>query len=330
MSDNQNNTQFDYILALIQEAKNRVYQTANHTQILLYWHIGEYVHQRLEKAEWGNQTVEKLADYIQQKDPLLTNFTKRGLYRMRQFYEAYPDNEFVSTLSTQISWSHHLEILSATKSLEEREFYIRLVLKDRLNIKNLRRQLKTALFERSIIADKLLPTSLQTYPKDVTGVFKDSYVLEFMKLPENHSEKDLQKALIKNLKTFIMELGSDFSFVGEEFRLQIDMEDFYIDLLFYHRELCCLVAFELKIEKFSPSHLGQLNFYLEALDKEIKKPHENPSIGILLCKTKSKTVVEYALNRNVSPALVIDYSTKLIDKQLLQAKVQELFELQNL
>ena len=157
------------------------------------------------------------------------------------------------------------------------------------------------------------------------GVFKDSYSLEFLKLPENHSENDLQKALVKNLKSFILELGSDFTFVAEEYRLQIDMEDFYIDLLFYHRELCCLVAFELKIEKFSPSHLGQLNFYLEALDQDIKKPHENPSIGILLCKTKSKTVVEYALNRNVSPALVIDYSTKLIDKKILQAKVQELF-----
>ena len=157
------------------------------------------------------------------------------------------------------------------------------------------------------------------------GVFKDSYSLEFLKLPENHSENDLQKALVKNLKSFILELGSDFTFVAEEYRLQIDMEDFYIDLLFYHRELCCLVAFELKIEKFSPSHLGQLNFYLEALDQDIKKPHENPSIGILLCKTKSKTVVEYALNRNVSPALVIDYSSKFIDKKLLQANVQELF-----
>ncbi len=231
----------------------------------------------------------------------------------------------MSALPTQISWTHHLEILSSTKTKEERDFYVQLTVRDRLSSRDLRRQLKAAHFERSIIADKLLPTSFNDYPKDVTGVFRDSYALEFLKLPEIHSENDLQKALVKNLKSFILELGSDFTFVAEEFRLQIDMEDFYIDLLFYHRELCCLVAFELKIEKFSPAHLGQLNFYLEALDQDIKKPHENPSIGILLCKTKSKTVVEYALNRNVSPALVIDYSTKLIDKKMLQAKVQELF-----
>lgn len=325
MTDNQHNNQFEYIFSLISQAKSRAYQSVNYTQILLYWELGEYVHQRLANAEWGKKTVQILANYLQIKDPLLTNFTKRGLYRMQQFFEAYPDKEFVSTLSTQISWSHHLEILSATKSREEREFYIRMTLKERLNVHNLRRQLKAAHFERSIIADKLLPTSFDDYPKDVTGVFRDSYSLEFLKLPEIHSENDLQKALVKNLKSFILELGSDFTFVAEEFRLQIDMEDFYIDLLFYHRELCCLVAFELKIEKFSPAHLGQLNFYLEALDQDIKKPHENPSIGILLCKTKSKTVVEYALNRNVSPALVIDYSTKLIDKKMLQAKVQELF-----
>jgi predicted nuclease of restriction endonuclease-like (RecB) superfamily len=325
MTNNHHDNQFEYILSLIHEAKKRVFQNVNATQIILYWQIGEYVYERLSKAEWGTNTIQKLADYLQQKDPQLTNFSKRGLYRMQQFFQAYPDKQFVSTVSTQISWSHHLEILSATKSQEEREYYLKLTLKDRLNVHSLRRQLKSAHFERSIIADKLLPSSFDNYPKDVMGVFKDSYALEFLKLPDEHSENDLQKALVKNLKSFILELGSDFTFVAEEYRLQIDMEDFYIDLLFYHRELCCLVAFELKIEKFSPSHLGQLNFYLEALDQDIKKPHENPSIGILLCKTKSKTVVEYALNRNVSPALVIDYSTKLIDKKILQAKVEELF-----
>lgn len=325
MPNNQNNSEFEHILSLIYEAKSRAYQSVNATQIVLYWQIGEYVHERMSKSIWGTHTIQKLADYLQQKDPILTNFSKRGLYRMQQFFEAYPDKQFVSAMPTQISWTHHLEILSSTKSREEREFYIKLSIKDRLTHRELRRQLKTAHFERSIIADKLLPTSFDNYPKDVMGVFKDSYALEFLKLPDNHSENDLQKALIKNLKTFILELGSDFTFVAEEYRLQIDLEDFYIDLLFYHRELCCLVAFELKIEKFSPSHLGQLNFYLEALDRNIKKNHENPSIGILLCKTKSKTVVEYALNRNVSPALVVDYSTKLIDKKILQTKVEELF-----
>lgn len=261
MTDIHQDDQFEYILTLIHEAKSRVFQSANATQIMLYWQIGEYVHERLSKAEWGTNAIQKLANYLQQKDPLLTNFSKRGLYRMQQFYLVYPDKQFVSALPTQISWTHHLEILSATKSQEEREYYIRLSLKDRLTSRDLRRQLKSGHLERSIMADKLLPSSFDDYPKDVTDVFKDSYILEFLKLPDNHSENDLQKGLVKNLKSFILELGSDFTFVAEEFRLQIDMEDFYIDLLFYHRELCCLVAFELKIEKFSPAHLGQLNFY---------------------------------------------------------------------
>ena len=143
----QNDNQFEYILSLIHEAKSRVYQSVNATQIILYWKIGEYVHERLSKAEWGTNTVQKLADYLQQKDPLLTNFSKRGLYRMQQFFQAYPDNQFVSAMPTQISWTHHLEILSSTKSQEEREYYIRLSIKDRLTSRELRRQLKSAHFE---------------------------------------------------------------------------------------------------------------------------------------------------------------------------------------
>lgn len=156
--------------------------------------------------------------------------------------------------------------------------------------------------------------------------FKDSYIFEFLNLPEQHSEEELQKALVAQLKTFILELGKDFLFMGEEYRLQVGKTDFFIDLLFYHRGLQCLVAFELKADKFKPEHLGQLNFYLEALDRDIKKEHENPSIGVLLCKDKDMEVVEYAMSRNMSAAMVAEYKMKLPDKKLLQEKLRQLFD----
>ena len=161
----------------------------------------------------------------------------------------------------------------------------------------------------------------------VEKIFKENYVFEFLNLPEPHTETDLQKGLVKQLKNFILELGKDFLFVGEEFRIQVGNSDFFLDLLFFHRELQCLVAFELKADKFKPEHLGQLNFYLEALDRDVKKANENPSIGILLCKDKDTEVVEYALSRNLSPALISQYTLILPDKKILQAKLHELFEL---
>ena len=151
-------------------------------------------------------------------------------------------------------------------------------------------------------------------------------MLEFVGLPDLHGENDLQKRLIFRLKDFILELGKDFLFVGEEYKVQVGNSDFYIDLLFYHRELRCLVAFELKADKFKPEHLGQLNFYLEALDRDVRKAHENPSIGILLCKDSDTAVVEYALSRTLSPAMVSEYQIRLPDKKLLQQKLHELFD----
>lgn len=158
-------------------------------------------------------------------------------------------------------------------------------------------------------------------------LFKDTYLLDFLELPVDHSERDLQKALLKNLKQFLIELGPDFCFAGEELRLQVGGQDFFLDLLFYHRGLQCLVAFELKVTKFEPEHLGKLTFYLEALDRDVKKPHERPSIGVLLCASKDKEVVEYALGRALSPALIAEYQTRLPDRKLLQRKLHEFYQL---
>lgn len=230
------------------------------------------------------------------------------------------------TILVQLSWTHHRTIFSRCKTEEEREFYIRLSIKENYSVRELERQINAAVFERTMMTDAKLSTLPVELKNDFTKAFKDSYVFEFLNLPEIHSESDLQKGLLKQMKNFILELGRDFLFIGEEYKVQVGNSDFYIDLLFYHRGLQCLVAFELKADKFKPEHLGQLNFYLEALDRNVKNDNENPSIGILLCKDKDTEVVEFALSRSLSPTMVSEYKTQLPDKKILQQKLHELFE----
>jgi len=174
-----------------------------------------------------------------------------------------------------------------------------------------------------MLGNRKLSTVLREFNADVANVFKDKYVFEFLDLPDGHSEGDLETALVENFKNFILEIGRGFAYSGRQFRLSVGNHDYYLDLPFYQRDLQCLVNFELKIKEFKPEFLGKLNFYLEALDRDVKRPFENPSIGVLLCKGKDDTVVEYSLARNVSPALIADYETKLPDKKLLQAKIEE-------
>ena len=174
------------------------------------------------------------------------------------------------------------------------------------------------------MANQILSTLPTKFP---SGVFKDPYIFEFLDLPEIHSEKDLEKALTLNLRKFILEIGKGFTYMGTQFRLQVGNKDYYTDLLFYHRDLQCLVLFELKIQEFEPEFLGKLNFYLEALDRDVKRTFENPSIGVLLCKGKDAEVVKYSMARNISPAMISDYETNLIPKKLLASKLTQLIEL---
>jgi predicted nuclease of restriction endonuclease-like (RecB) superfamily len=317
--------QFIEVLTLIKTAQQKVIATANQELIKLYWSVGKYISDRLATSEWGQKTIEQLAAFIQSQEPELKGFEKRNLYRMRQFYETYPNPEIVSSLLTQLSWTHHSILISRCKTEAERLFYLELAATERYSTRELDRQINSGIFERTRLADtKLLQTN---HPKPLAGIFRDSYVLDFLNLPSNHSENDLKTALVSCLKEFILELGRDFTFLGEEYRLQVGNSDFFIDLLFYHRELQSLVAFELKIDKFRPEYLGQLEFYLEALDRDIKKPHENPSIGVLLCRDKDDEVVEYALSRSISPTVVAEYEIKLIPKELLRRKLNEFYEL---
>lgn len=318
---------FSHVVAMIREARTRAYAKVNEELINLYYNVGKFVSEKVASAEWGTAVVDRLAQFIRENHPEIKGFTRRGLYRMKQFYESYKDSGFVTTLLTQIPWSAHLHILNKTKTIKEKEFYLRLAIKENLSVRELERQLNTAIFERSMLANKIvsaLPSRLYD-----ENIFKDTYVFEFLDLPKNYSEKNLRKALVRHLKDFILELGKGFSFVSEEYRVEVGNHDYYIDLLFFHRDLRCLVAVELKIEEFQPEFIGKMNFYLEALDRDVKKMHENPSVGILLCKGKNEEVVEFALARNISPTLIADYETKLIDKKLLREKLHELIGWEN-
>ena len=317
---------FTDIIQLIKQSRTNAIKAVNAELINLYWNIGEYISKKIELSEWGDSVVTELANFIQTHEPEIKGFSDKNLWRMKQFYETYKDFPKLSTLLREISWSHNLAIFSRCKTAEEREFYLKLSKQENYSFRELERQISSSLFERTMIGNSKLSTTLRESNHDLSNTFKDSYVFEFLNLPEPHSESELQRGLVRQMKNFIIELGKDFLFIEEEYKLQVGNSDFYIDLLFYHRGLRCLVAFELKADKFKPDHLGQLNFYLEALDRDVKKQNENSSIGVLLCKDKDSEVVEYALSRSLSPTMVSEYKTQLPDKKLLQQKLHELFD----
>jgi len=319
---------FADIAQLIAAAKQRAVQAVNTTLIELYWQIGQRISQKIAAAEWGDGVVDELAGYLAQTQPGLRGFTRSNLFRMKQFYETYADNEFVAPLVRQIPWAHHLIILGQSKRAEEREFYLKLAVQEKWSKRELERQFKAALFERTVLNPPKVSALLTQTQPDAVSVFKDSYLVEFLNLPQGHLEADLHQGLLLRLKDFLIELGRDFCFVGSQYPVQVGGRDFALDLLFFHRGLNSLVAIELKVGRFEPEYLGKLNFYLEALDRDIKKPHENPAIGVLLCASKDDEVVEYALSRSTSPALIAQYQTQLPDKALLRAKLHE-FYLQN-
>lgn len=318
---------FDEVLQLIDAARNRAIAAVNKELIDLYWSIGEYISRKIAADGWGQGTVEALAEYIRRRQPNAKGFSAQNLWRMRQFYEIYRDQPKLSPLVRELSWTHNLLILSRSKREEEREFYLRICHREKWSKRELERQLNGALFERTILSPTKLSPPVTVLHPDAAAIFKDSYLVEFLDLPPKHSEEDLQRGLVEQLKQFLIELGRDFCFIGSQYMVQVGGRDFYIDLLFFNRALNALVAFELKIEEFEPAHLGQLEFYLEALDRDVRKPHERPSIGVLLCATKDHEVVEYALSRAASPALVAEYQTRLPDKKLLQSKLHEFYQL---
>ena len=303
--------QFAEIVAMIQHTRSEVVRLANASLIDLYWKIGKYISNKIAASEWGDGVVKQLAEYIERTSPEAKGFSDKNLWRMKQFYETYNGaDEKLSALLRQISWTNNLTILSRSKSEAERLFYLQLCVHDRLSTRQLDRQIDSALYERNAVGSPKLSPVLREIAPQAEQIFRDQYVMEFIGGKEYEHENSMKAALVKQMKNFILEFGKDFLFIDEEYRLQVGNSDFRIDLLFYHRELQCLVAFE----------------FLEALDRDVKKPKENPSIGVLLCKDKDDAVVEYALSRSLSPTMVAEYQLCLPDKALLQKKLQEMQE----
>ena len=313
---------FNKVIAIIENAHARALKAVNAELITMYWDVGEYLFNLCASSTFGEKIINEIAVFISENNPSIKGFSRRGLYRMKQFYETYKDDKFVSPLVTQISWSNHLLIMSKSKSPEERRFYMKLCIREHYSKRELERQLDSSYFERYVLSSGKQPPELVT--KEVRDSILDTYVLEFLDLPEHYSERNFRKAIIQNLKNFLLEVGRDFSYIGEEYRLQVGTHDYYVDLLFYCRGLSCLVAFELKISEFKPEYISKMNFYLEALDREHKKENENPSVGVILCAAKDDEVVEFALSRSLSPTLVSEYTLHLPDKKLLQNKLREL------
>lgn len=351
-----NSREFKHVLLLIAEARSSAFQKVNEELVLLYFKVGKLVSEKVLTGTWGESVVEELAVFIQANYPGLKGFNRRGLYRMKQFYEAYTAREFILLLQAQIqktenenvsamrtqnekneptidyllknylakmSWTNHRLILSKTKSVDEKLYYLFTAIVEKYSSRDLERALNTVQYERVMLSDTIASAVRTQIPQ---GLFKDPYIFEFLDIPVTHSEKDLEKALILNLQKFIIEIGKGFTYMGNQYCLQVGNKDYYTDLLFYHRDLKCLILFELKIQEFEPEFLGKLNFYLEALDRDVRRPFENPSIGVLLCKGKDTEVVEYAMARNSSPTVIADYETKLIPKPVLANKLHQLVE----
>ena len=265
MNEGENNRQFDDIVMIVEGAKERAYRKVNEELILMYQELGKYISEKSKEASYGSNFVDNVAVFFSENYPELKGFTRRGLYRMKQFYELYKDDEKVSTLLTQLNWSNHLKIMSGSKSKEEREFYINLTIKENLTHRELVRQMDSGYYERYILSNGESLPAIQKIKNETNNLFMDRYVLEFLDAPKIGNERDFQKSVLENLKNFILEIGKDFSFIGNEYRVQVGKHDYYIDLLFYHRGLSCLVAFELKMGEFKPEYIGKMNLYLEAL-----------------------------------------------------------------
>jgi len=318
---------FTEVLHLIQSAKQRAYQAVNAELVTLYWQVGEYVFRKIESDGWGKGTIEKLGSFLKVSQPGLRGFSPQNIWRMRQFYESYRSQPILSPLVRELPWTHHMIILSRAKMEEEREFYIRLAIREKWGKRELERQFNTSRFERAIQNPIKVSSALRQLHPQAAEFFKDIYSLEFLGLPVEHSEADLHGGILRNLGRFLTEMGRDFCFIGSQHPLQVGGQDFALDLLFFHRGMNCLVALELKAREFRPADLGQINFYLEALDRDHRKPHENPAVGLLLCATKDSEVVEYCLSRSLSPAMVAEYERALPDKGMLKAKLHELYML---
>jgi predicted nuclease of restriction endonuclease-like (RecB) superfamily len=318
----------DYI-HLLTEVKQRIrsaqyeaLRAVNQQLIALYWDIGELIVARQQGATWGKSVVEQLAKDLQTEFPGIIGFSAANLWRMRLFYDSYANHEKLAPLVREIGWTHNIVILEKCKDKLEREFYLRMTRRMGWTKNVLIHQIENQTYEKTLLNqtnfEQTLPAEIQYQAK---LAIKDEYIFDFLELADEHSERQLERAILTKIEFFLQEMGGIFAFIGRQYRLEIDEEEFFIDLLLYHRVLKCLVAVELKIDKFKPEYVGKMQFYLTALDEQVKLPDENSPIGIILCKSKNKTIVEYALKNANQPIGVATYEIHSTLPQSLQQQL---------
>jgi len=292
----------------IRSAQYEALKAVNKELISLYWDIGQMIVERQKEEKWGKSVVEQLAKDLQAEFPGISGFSSRNIWRTRSFYLTYKNSQKLPPLVAEIGWTHNHIILEKCKDNLEREFYIRMTRKFSWSKNILIHQIENQSYEKTILNQTNFE---QTLPAEISSqaklAIKDEYTFDFLELGDEHSEHQLERAALAKVEPFLCEMGGVFSFIGSQYRLEISEKEYFIDLLLYHRYLKCLVALELKIGEFIPEYVGKMQFYLAALDDIVRMKDENPSIGIILCKSKDKTIVEYALRESNKPIGVAAY-----------------------
>ena len=306
----------------IKQSQYQAYRTVNKELISLYWDIGESIIEKQEKLGWGQKIIQQLAEDIQKEFPRNSGFSYANLDRMRKFHLTYKDNPKLAQLVREIPWGQNITILEKLKDNYQREYYLRMTIRSSWSRNILIHQIESKSFERFLTDkkshnfDKTLPVKML---KKVKSTMKDSYLLDFLEISEDIKEKELERKILENIKSFLLELGIGFTFIGNQYKIVLGENEYFIDLLFYHRHLKCLIAIDLKIGKFIPEYAGKMNFYLNLLDDKAKLQDENPSIGLILCKEKDNIVVEYALRNIKKPVGVAKYYlTRKLPAKLLK------------
>ena len=315
MKNNLINEEYrDFIGEIKNKIRNSQYEAmkeVNKTLINLYWGIGQEIYNQQQEKGWGKSIVEVLAKELKKEFPDVQGFSARNLWRMRNLYVEYKDNKYLPPLVAEISWSKNITIMEKCKDQLEREFYIKMTKKYGWTKDVLINNIENKTYEKYLLNQTNFDATLSDkYINQAKLAVRDEYIFDFMELSEQHSERELEESLVNNMRAFLEEMGGNFAFMGSQYHLNVGGDDFYIDLLLYHRSLKSLIAIELKIGEFRPEFIGQLQFYLTALDKQIKMEHENPSIGIIICKSKNRTVVEYALSDSDKPIGVSTYQIR--------------------
>ena len=301
----------------IHQSQYEAMKQVNKALLALYWEIGKSIVEKQKEYGWGKSIVETLSKDLQNEFPGVQGYSADNLWRMRKFYLHYEANTKLALMVQEITWSHNIVVMEKCKDDIEREFYVQMIKKYGWTKNVLIHQIECKSYEKFLLNqtnfDKAVP---EKYKHQANLAVKDEYNFEFLELTQEHNEKELELALLKNIRKFLLEMGGDFSFIGNQYRLHVGDETFYIDLLLYHRKLRSLVVLELKAGKFKPEYAGKMNFYLAVLDDTVKQEDENPSIGIIICKSKSKTIVEYALKKTSNPIGIASYTlTGTLPKQ---------------